>query len=175
MFNLKILNSDFGLKDKEMNNPRLRYGARGIIENENGEIAVFNKQVKNEYKLPGGGIDTGEDPISAFKREAIEETGCEIENVEMIGEIIEEQSDENFVQHSYVFKSKVKTNTHQLNLTEKEKEEGAVLHWLEPKRALEIMQDCIDKLNSSTYDNVYRSKFMVKRDIAILQAYLTNE
>ena len=88
-----------------MNNPRLRYGARGIIENENGEIAVFNKQVKNEYKLPGGGIDTGEDPISAFKREAIEETGCEIENVEMIGEIIEEQSDENFVQHSYVFKS----------------------------------------------------------------------
>ena len=34
------------LKDKEMNNPRLRYGARGIIENENGEIAVFNKQVK---------------------------------------------------------------------------------------------------------------------------------
>ena len=175
MFNLKILNSDFGLKDKEMNNPRLRYGARGIIENENGEIAVFNKQVKNEYKLPGGGIDTGEDPISAFKREAIEETGCEIENVEMIGEIIEEQSDENFVQHSYVFKSKVKTNTHQLNLTEKEKEEGAVLHWLEPKRALEIMQDCIDKLNSSTYDNVYRSKFMVKRDIAILQVYLTNE
>ena len=175
MFKLKILNSDFGLKDKEMSNPRTRYGARGIIENENGEIAVFNKQVKNEYKLPGGGIDEGEDPITAFKREAIEETGCEIENVEMIGEIIEEQSDENFVQYSYVFKSKVKTNTYKLNLTEKEKEEGAILHWLEPKKALEVMQDCIDKINSSIYDNVYRSKFMVKRDIAILQAYLTNK
>lgn len=175
MFSIKITNSDFGLENKAFNNPRMRFGARGIIENENGEIAVFNKRVKNEYKLPGGGVDDGELPIDAFKRESMEETGCEIGNIELIGEIEEEQSDENFIQHSYVFKSKVKNNTNTLNLTEKEKDEGAILHWLKPCEALEKMQNCIDNLSSSTYDNIYRSRFMVKRDIAILKAYLNSD
>lgn len=30
--------------------------------------------MKNEYKLPGGGIDKGENPEEAFKRETLEET-----------------------------------------------------------------------------------------------------
>ena len=38
----------------------------------------FNKKKKNEYKLPGGGIDYGETPNEAFIREALEETGCKI-------------------------------------------------------------------------------------------------
>jgi ADP-ribose pyrophosphatase YjhB (NUDIX family) len=64
-----------------MNNSRLRLGARGIDIREDGKIAIFNKSNKNEYKLPGGGLEGEgeEEPEEAFKREVLEEIGCEIE------------------------------------------------------------------------------------------------
>ena len=62
-----------------MNNSRLRLGARGIAIREDGKIAIFNKSNKNEYKLPGGGLEGEEHPEEAFKREVLEEIGCEIE------------------------------------------------------------------------------------------------
>lgn len=64
-----------------MNNSRLRLGARGIAIREDGKIAIFNKSNKNEYKLPGGGLEGEgeEEPEEAFKREVVEEIGCEIE------------------------------------------------------------------------------------------------
>ena len=71
-----LVDEDFGLNSIKFNNPKIRKGARGIIINHDGKIAVFNKVNKNEYKLPGGGINEGETPEEAFKREALEETGC---------------------------------------------------------------------------------------------------
>ena len=64
-----------------MNNSRLRLGARGIAIREDGKIAIFNKSNKNEYKLPGVGLEGEgeEEPEEAFKREVLEEIGCEIE------------------------------------------------------------------------------------------------
>lgn len=64
-----------------MNNSRLRLGARGIAIREDGKIAIFNKSNKNEYKLPGGGLEGEgeEEPEEAFKREVLEEIGCETE------------------------------------------------------------------------------------------------
>lgn len=64
-----------------MNNSRLRLGARGIAIREDGKIAIFNKSNKNEYKLPGGGLEGEgeEEPEEAFKREVLEEIGCKIE------------------------------------------------------------------------------------------------
>lgn len=64
-----------------MNNSRLRLGVRGIAIREDGKIAIFNKSNKNEYKLPGGGLEGEgeEEPEEAFKREVLEEIGCEIE------------------------------------------------------------------------------------------------
>jgi len=45
-----LVDEDFGLKSVEFNNPRVRKGARGIIINSDGKIAVFNKANKNEYR-----------------------------------------------------------------------------------------------------------------------------
>ena len=53
----KIIDEDIGEVSVKMDNPRLRLGARGIVVREDGKIAVFNKSNKNEYKLPGGGIE----------------------------------------------------------------------------------------------------------------------
>lgn len=172
MFNLILQDSDFELENGKLLNPRTRYGARGIIMNSKGQIAIFNKRAKNEFKLPGGGIDEREDPKSAFEREALEETGCKLKNVELIGIIEERQFKENFVQKSYVFKSIVAEDMHKLALTQKEIDEKAVLIWLEPKDALERLSCCMSELKASSYDNVYRSRFMVKRDIMILSEFL---
>ena len=167
-----LVDEDFGLKSVEFNNPRIRKGARGIIINSDGKIAVFNKASKNEYKLPGGGIDEGENPEEAFKREALEETGCEIEIINSLGTIEEHKSLDNFKQTSYIFVAKVVNDTHKLNLTQKEKDEGAQLLWVDDTEALKLITDCYDKLKESKYENLYHSKFIVLRDSFILRYYM---
>ena len=90
-----ITDEDFGLESQEFNYPRIRYGARGIVIRDDGKIAIFNKSLKNEYKLPGGGVDPGEDLKEAFKREVREEVGCDIEIIDELGTIEEHKSLDN--------------------------------------------------------------------------------
>ena len=64
--------------------------ARAILMNSEGKIAIhrifrddqFCKQ--GYYETPGGGIDEGETPEEACKRECREEIGCEIEIIKEI-------------------------------------------------------------------------------------------
>ena len=42
------------------------------------------------------------------------------------------------------------------------------------KEALEKMKSCIENLKGSKYDNVYRTKFVVGRDIRIVEKILEN-
>ena len=44
----KISDSDIGYEYSELNNPKLRMAARGIVIRNDGKIAVFNKSKKNE-------------------------------------------------------------------------------------------------------------------------------
>ena len=154
---------------KDNNSMTIRYGARGIVEGKDGKIAVIYKKNKNEYKLPGGGVDKGEDFKEAFKRECIEEIGCMIENVEYLFDIEEDHINDNFKQISKVYIAKVKEKLESNNLTEQEKEEGLEYLWLDKKEALEKMKECIENLKGSKYDNVYRTKFIVGRDIRIVE------
>lgn len=170
-----ITDEDFGLKSVEFQNPRIRLGARGIIVNEEGKIAIFNKVNKNEYKLPGGGIDEGETPEEAFKREAKEETGCEIEIVKNLGTIEEHKSLENFKQISYLFVAKVIKDNHKLNLTEKEQDEGGRVIWVDEQEALSLVNNCMKALKESKHENLYHSKFIVMRDRYIIEYYINNK
>lgn len=170
-----VKDSNFNLKVKPLKNPEIRYASRGIIFNDKGEIAVFNKKNKNEYKLPGGGIEEKEDKIEAFKREVLEETGCLVEITNYLGIIIEEKSLTNFKQISYVYVAKVIKNLNKLNLTLKEQEEGATLLWKDLNKALNLITNCQRELVVSKYDNLYKSLFMVERDKKILEYYLKNK
>ena len=170
----KITDEDIGEKIINMESPKLRLGARGIVIREDGKIAIFNKSNKNEYKLPGGGLEGEEKPEEAFKREVLEETGCEVEIIENLGTTEEYKSLNNFKQISYVFVGKVLRDTKQLNVTKKEKDEGAKLLWAKPLEALELIRKCIDNLKDSQYEDVYATKFVVLRDRRILEYYLKN-
>ena len=168
----KITDQDIGEKYSIMENPKLRLGARGIVIREDGKIAIFNKSNKNEYKLPGGGLEGEEKPEEAFKREVLEETGCEVEITQILGTTEEYKSLNNFKQISYVFVSKVIKDTKQLNVTEKEKDEGAKLIWETPEKALKLITECFGKLVASKYSSICSTKFVVLRDRKILEKYI---
>jgi len=168
-----IKDEDIGYDKFESNEKeKIRYASRGIVINKNNEIAIFNKTNKNEYKLPGGGIEGNEDPEEAFKREVLEETGCKIDIVDYLGTIEEYKSKDNFKQISHVFVGKVIEDTHQFGFTEKEKDEGARLLWTDIDNGLKLIIDCFDKIKESKYESIYHTKFIVYRDRKILEYYL---
>ena len=41
---MTITDKDFGLDIVELNNPRIRIGARGLVFNSNNKIAILNKR-----------------------------------------------------------------------------------------------------------------------------------
>jgi len=52
-----------------------RLGARAVIEHEGKYLLVRNKVSEHFWCLPGGGVEPGEDIISALERELVEELG----------------------------------------------------------------------------------------------------
>lgn len=54
-----------------------RTGVRAVIEHDDKYLFVRNKVSEGFWCLPGGGVEKGEDIITALKREMIEETGIE--------------------------------------------------------------------------------------------------
>lgn len=171
----KITDENIGEKTITMKDSKLRLGARGIVIRNDGKIAVFNKSNKNEYKLPGGGLEGEEKPEEAFKREVLEETGCEVEIVDFLGTTEEYKSLNNFKQISYIFVGKVLKDTNHLSVTKKEKDEGAKLLWKTPEEALKLITECFDKLVPSEYSSIYSTKFVVLRDRKILEYYIKNQ
>ena len=137
-------------------------------------MAILNKQSKNEYKLVGGGIEKDEDPATAFQREVLEETGCQIEIVNFLGITEEYKSQDNFRQTSYVYVANVINDTGNINFTQKEIDEGSKLLWLDINDALKLIKESENKLVSSKYESVYHTKFIVRRDYEILKYYIDN-
>lgn len=65
----------------------LRVGAYGIITDADGRVLLAHWQegVKGGWTLPGGGLEPGEHPEAAVVREVLEETGFDVEVVEVLG------------------------------------------------------------------------------------------
>lgn len=68
------------------------YSAGGVVLNSKGEVLVVEQvaapgQTDGSWSLPKGGIDPGEEPLAAAKREIYEETGVkELTYVKELGE-----------------------------------------------------------------------------------------
>lgn len=121
-----------------------------------------------------GVIDSNEKAQEAFRRECEEELGCVVDIIKELGIAIEYKSQENFKQLSFVYKARKVDELESNNLTEKEKAEGTEYVWLPKLQALRKTKESLEKLGSSDYDSVYRTRFMVLRDVRILEHYINN-
>lgn len=150
----------------------IRFAARGIVINDHGQIAILHKVKKNEYKLPGGGLEHLETPLEAFRREVMEETGCLIKNVEEIGVVEEIKTHTKFRQLSTVYVSRVKKDMKFTKYSKQEIDEGSETIWMSPRDAVKVIGESIDRLKASEYDSLYQSKFVVQRDKKIIEYFI---
>ncbi|MCX6822874.1 MAG: NUDIX domain-containing protein [candidate division SR1 bacterium] len=135
-----------------------RTACRGIVLDKDNLMPLLFVGNDNYHKLPGGGMEDNEDKIMAFKREVIEETGCEIEDIEEIGNVIEKDS--TWEQTSYCYIGKIiKKGNHKF--TPGEKNKGYVIKWVSIPEALSL----IEKDSPRTLGSVGRQQ----RDLYILQ------
>jgi len=143
---------------------KLRKSARVILINSEGKMATQHLQTYDYHKLPGGGIEEGEEVIDALKREVLEEVGCDCEIMQEIGVTIQYMNKYNLIHISYCYAAQVVGEIGLPKLEEGEIEEGQVTMWLEPNQALEIMK--------SESPKKFEGHFILKREISFLEEYL---
>ncbi|HRC28042.1 MAG TPA: NUDIX domain-containing protein [Candidatus Saccharimonas sp.] len=145
----------------------IRLAARAVLVDEHGRIAVMHFTRTGSYKLPGGGIDEGEEHTAALRRELQEETGYEVADIKELGAVDENRYFCGMNQISYCYTARP---THHVGtaLTEKEAHEGMNLQWASS------IDEAIAWIESGTTTDEDGSAvglaMMKARDCAILRA-----
>ena len=75
MNQIKLINLE-NVSEEELKEYWVRKTARAIVFDEQNFVALIHATKNFYYKLPGGGIETGETKEDALKRECLEEIGA---------------------------------------------------------------------------------------------------
>ena len=158
--NDKIILGQDGLSDKA---PRLT--ARAIVRNQDGLYAVMYSDKFKLHSLPGGGVEEGEDVLTALRREVYEETGCVCDEIKELGIVAENRASLDYTQIDYYY---VVTTTHtpgENHLTESEQACHTVVRW-------HTFDEMVRLINEQEFDRV-QGKYLKARDVAALKEYAT--
>jgi 8-oxo-dGTP diphosphatase len=150
-------------EDEIMKNPESWQAARAIVFDEDQRIGILNVKKHRYHKLPGGGIEEGEDIKEALKREAMEEIGCQVNITGEIGEIIECRTRFNLLQKSFCYTAEIIGEKGSPTFTEEERGNEFEILWVTIDEAIDILQ------KDKTED--YEGKFILKRDLIFLKNY----
>ncbi|MCA9347948.1 NUDIX domain-containing protein [Candidatus Saccharibacteria bacterium] len=144
-------------------NFRTREAARAVVPDGAGKVALLRVGLYGYHKLPGGGIDEGEDVPTALERELLEEIGCKAEVAGEVGEIVEYRDQFEMVQTSFCFIANQVGEKGEPDFTEKELREQFSIVWAND------IDEAITLLESDEPTN-YEGKFIRVRDLALLRA-----
>ena len=144
MLKAVLTDADFGCGEAKLVEDISRYGARGILLDENNNAAMMLMSANGFYKLPGGGIELGERESDAFKREVLEETGCKCEIIAQLGTVEEHNHKRKFCQFSFAFLARKVGEAGQPHLTEIEKKMGMSINWMTLADASTVMDKAIE-------------------------------
>lgn len=142
---------------------RTREAARAVVVDENQKVALLYVSKDNYYKLPGGGIETNEDPRVALDRECQEEIGCDVEVIEEIGTIVEYRKFCDLIQVSYCYFAQLKGEKGNPQFTEDEVAEGFQQLWVPYREALSLLE-------KNEAKNLEGKEYIVPRDFCFLSA-----
>lgn len=159
-----IRDADFGFTKSFPETYTTRSAARAVVLDNDGKIALLHATKLDYHKLPGGGIEEGEDVLAALAREIQEEIGCVATNLKEVGSIEEYRSEYALLQTSHCFLADLKGEKGEPNLTEDEIEEGFKTVWMDISSAIDTLDKEMAKVSH------YEGKFMVARDNAFLKA-----
>ncbi len=158
---LRIINPA-NITEEEANAFKPRSAARGVVFDEQNNVAVLPVSNHNYYKLPGGGIEEGEIETDAFKRECLEEVGFDVEVISELGIIIEYRTEFSVIQTSYCYVGKVIDSKKEIALTEHEISQGIKDPvWIPFEEAFQFV--------SNSQPNNYEGGFIKERDTLILE------
>lgn len=139
-----------------------RRAARAVVVTDSGQLYLLHMSNYEYHKLPGGGIDEGEEVEAALYREIEEEIGCPAEIVDEVGEIREYRSKERWDQTSYCYLAKQTGELVPTRLEPGEIEEGA-----ETVVAKDI--DEAIRLLEQDMPTSYEGNFIQRRDLLFLR------
>ena len=140
-----------------------RKTARAIVIDKDGLYAVMYAENFGLHSLPGGGMEDGESPETALRREILEETGCSCDIIEPLGIITENRFHANYTAVSYYFVVKCTGEKNDPQLTQAELDNGTMLKWCSFDDLMRFIRDVEHTTN--------QRKFLQARDIAALEEY----
>lgn len=144
---------------------QIKKAARTVIIDGEGKFAILEVGEGEYFKIPGGGIEEGEDDQQTAKREALEEAGCDIEIMGEIGSYEFQDSHPQFgitTHNSTCFLAKKIGVAKEVNLTDWEKSKEFKLHWLSFEEAMERFKKAKPKDSFGTEINKRDMEFLAK-------------
>ena len=138
MEQLLLLNPEYASEEEAAQYP-VREAARAIVLDADKNVALLRVANKNYYKLPGGGIENGEDRTAALQRECMEEIGCSVEIVGEVGSVVEYRKMFGIKQISYCYVARVKGEKGTPALTPEELSAGFEPVWIPYDEAVRLM------------------------------------